>query len=339
MSRALDSDVRASLSHEHPAAAYEAISKALLGAENLEGDQFLEIEFLGKSHPLPPGEFYLQDGNALAIPKQGLVQAFFAARSLFQEHKRKEQAGCDKCLSPDALLAVSSVILLMDPEHLTAANARKRLIKSASASPKRLLELVRRDKLYIDSLLTSRLHRHTKSPTLWSHRRWLVDTARQYGQQPDVEKDIKRIVVVAGERHPKNYYAWCHARWLIGVIPEHKRDVVIAEMVTVTKNFCSRNGGDISGWTFLSFLLLQVDEHLRTMSFFVEHGVSAGFKYVNEARWAYLRTLAASGTVERQETDLFHPNTLALLERVQKPEEREVLTRAISWFTTYRKGA
>lgn len=337
MSRALDSDVRASLSHERPAAAYEAISKALLEVQSLEEDQLLEIEFLGKSHALPPGESYLRDGNALAIPKQGLVQAFFAARSLFQEHNSREKAGSDKCLSPDALLAVSSVILLMDPEHLTAANARKRLIQSASANPERLLELVRRDKLYIDSLLTSRLHRHTKSPTLWSHRRWLVDTARQHGQEPDVAEGIKRIVVVAGERHPKNYYAWCHARWLIGVIPGYKRDVVMVEMVSVAKNFCLRNGGDISGWTFMSFLLARVDEDLRTQSFLGELSASAGFKFVNEARWVFLRTLAASGTVGQQETNSFQPNTLALLEKVQKPEDREVLTRAVSWFTTYRK--
>lgn len=332
MSRALDSDVRASLSQEQSLKAYEVISKALLGAEQLGEGQLLEIEFLGESHPLPPGAFCLQDGNALALSKQGLVQAFFAARTLFQGQDYGRQTAED----PDALLAVSSVILLMDPEHLTAANARKRLVKSASASSDRLLELVRRDKLYIDSLLTSRLHRHTKSPTLWSHRRWLLETARQHGEQPDVIQDIKDIVMVAGERHPKNYYAWCHARWLTGLIPEDKRDTVLMGLVSATKAWCLRHDGDISGWTFLFFVLMQVDEESRSSSFFTELGHAAGFKLVNESRWVFLRTMAASGAVGEMEANHFHPNTFALQERVQKPEAKQVLERAISWFTTFR---
>lgn len=331
MSRALDSDVRASLSQEQSSTAYKAISEALLPGPELEG-QLLEIEFLGKSHPLPPGTFYLQDVNALAFTKQALVQAFFTARLLFQGHNKNEQ-----CLSWDALFAVSNVMLLMDPEHLTAANARKRLIQSAS--PEQVLELVRRDRLYIDSLLTSRLHRHTKSPTLWSHRRWLVETARQHGEQLDVVKDIRVIVMVAGERHPKNYYAWCHARWLTGMIPEYRRDKDMAELVEATNGWCVSHGGDISAWTFLSFLLTKVDEELRSFIFMSVLGVATSFKLVNESRWVFLRTLAASGAIGDVELDQFRSQTSALLERIQKPEDRQVLVRATSWWDTYRRGA
>lgn len=327
MSRALDSNVRASLSQEQSSAAFQAISKALLGGE--QGGQLLEIEFLGKSHPLPPGTFYLQDGNALAISKQGLVQAFFAARSLFQAHNN-----ADERLSPDALFTVSSMILLMDPEHLTAANARKRLVTSASPG-RLLLELVRRDKLYVDSLLTSRLHRHTKSPTLWSHRRWLIKMARQYGEQPDVVEEIKRVVMVAGERHPRNYYGWCHARWLTGLIPEDKRDEVLAELVNATRNWCLCHDGDISGWTFLSFLVMQVDEELRASIFQWALGLAVSFTLVNESRWVFLRTLAASGAIGDGELGQFHSQTSALYERAQKPEDRQVLARAKSWWETY----
>lgn len=335
MSRALDSDVRASLSQDQSAAAYEAISKALLGIEQLGEDQLLEIEFLGKSHPLPPGAFYLQDGNALAVSKQGLVQAFFAARSLFQEHNTADE-NKKKRLLPDALFAVTSVILLMDPEHLTAANARKRLIKSAS-SPW-LLELVARDKRYIDSLLTSRLHRHTKSPTLWSHRRWLVDIARQHGEQPDVAEDIKTVVMVAGVRHPKNYYAWSHARWLLGKIPDHRREMVLREMMDVTGNWCVRYHSDISGWTFLCDLHMQVeDKDLVAGSFFASLGVAAGFMLANESRWFFLRTLAASGAFPPREGEDFYKSAVATHERAKKPEDKQVLARAISWYETYNR--
>lgn len=336
MSRALDSDVRASLSQEQSLAAYEAISRVLVGDAKKYGDQLLEIEFLGKSHPLPPGAFYLEDGNALALSKQGLVQAFFAARGLFQDHNENEP------WSPDALFAITSVILLMDPEHLTAANARKRLVStnSASNSPEEALDLVRRDKFFIDSLLTSRLHRHTKSPTLWSHRRWLVERAIQYGEQPDVEDDIREIVLVSGERHPKNYYAWCHARWLTGIVPGDKKDRVLVELVGATKSWCLRHDGDISGWTFLSFLLMQADDQeLWSSSFEWALGQAVSFVLVNESRWVFLRTLAASGAVGETELEQFHSRTVALLETIQKQEDREVLTRAISWSKTYRKPA
>lgn len=331
MSRALDKDVLASITKDQSSAAYQAISKALSQSDNEE--QLLEIEFLGKSHPLQPGTFLLQDGNALGISKLGLALAFFGARPIFLGHKPDG-------LSSDRLLAVTNVILLMDAENLTAANARKRLTRSVGAdSTAQLLELVQKDKFYIDSLLTSRLHRHTKSPTLWSHRRWLVETARQHGVHPNVTEDLKHIVMVSGQRHPKNYYAWCHARWLTGLIPKDEQDQVIPRLVTATKDWCFRNHTDISGWSFLSFLLIKLNDSSKSLVFEETVKLAASFQWINESTWVFLRTLAASGGIGDKEMDLFHETREALYKRTQSPEERRVIEQARSWWETYRQRA
>lgn len=333
MSRALDKDTLRALSGGEPTVAYEAISKALAQGQSKQHEQLLEIEILGKSHPLEPGTFLLQDENALAISKLGLVQAFFAARMMFQNHQSKTGAA----LSADRLLAVTSIILLMDPEHLTAANARKRLIHSKDLKSAARLDLIQRDKYFVDSLLTSRLHRHTKSPTLWSHRRWLIETAANHGIQPDAVQELERTVVVAGERHPRNYYAWSHARWLTRRVPTDQESHVLREVMAMVKVWCFRNHTDISGWAFVLSLLMKLDDTARSSVFEETLELAISFQWTNESTWVFLRTLAASGAMGKSELALFHNSTESLIRKSKYPEDRRVLEQAESWFETYRR--
>lgn len=314
-------------------AAYEAISKALTQATG-EGDgRLLEIEILGKSHPLEPGAFLLKEENALAISRLGLVQAFFVARLMLQGHV----SGSGDALSPDQLLAATDVILLMDPEYLTAANSRKRLL--CPTSTPRALELIRKDKFFIDSLLTSRLHRHTKSPTLWSHRRWLVQTGRRHGIQPEVVEDLKQILIVAGERHPRNYYAWCHARWLMGYTGRDQEDRALRDAVDVVKGWCFRNHTDVSGWSFLSFLLARLDETARFSVLEETCKFAISFQWANESTWVFLRALAASGAVGDRGMGLFQETMDSSLKKCESSRDRRVVERAKSWCETYRRRA
>src|ERR1700753_4144206 len=70
----------------------------------------------------------------------------------------------------------SRIILLFDPEHITAANFRKRrIINLRQTSSARLPEAYAQEIHFLNSILTSPLHRQSKSPTLWFHRWWLVD--------------------------------------------------------------------------------------------------------------------------------------------------------------------
>lgn len=335
MSRALDKDTHSALSTGEPSTAYNVISQALAQTHGADGKEFLEIEILGKSHPLEPGSFLLRDGNALAISKPGLVQAFFVARSMFMRHR--SQAGA--MLSSQELYAVTNVILLMDPEHLSAANARKQIIAAeTSALDPELLELVRKDQFFIDSLLTSRLHRHTKSPTLWSHRRWLIEFSTRHGSPPDTNQDLAHVLMVAGERHPRNYYAWCHARWLTTLVPEEEEEFILRKAAEAVKGWCFRNHTDISGWSFLSFLLLKVDGAVRSSIFRETLNLAGSFQWTNESTWAFLRTLAADAAVEDADVLAFQDRMELLLRKSEgRGRGKRVLGQAQSWVKTYQR--
>lgn len=328
----------AALNSGDSAAAYEAISRALVRTQaDQQHEDLLEIEILGKSHPLEPGTFLLQDGNAIAVSKLGLVQAFFVARRKFLDHLASGDS--QSPMSPEDLLAATSVILLMDPEHLTAANTRKRLLISEGSKSRELLQgMMRRDACFIDSLLTSRLHRHTKSPTLWSHRGWLAQTASDHGIQPDVVGAVKHVVMVAGERHPRNYYGWCHARWLTDLIPEHQKSTTFEDLVEMTKGWCFRNHTDTSGWSFLYFLLMRLDGSRATAVLEEAAGLAASLQWTNESTWVFLRTLAACGAAGEKGLALFRETREALLQKAAETTGgRRVLEEAGSWSEAYRR--
>ncbi|TGJ85368.1 hypothetical protein E0Z10_g3404 [Xylaria hypoxylon] len=234
---------------------------------------------------LEPGVNFLQDGNAIAIPKLRLVQAFFVARQILQAHLENASE-----IITDDVTAATSILLLMDPEHLTAANIRKRVL-SRSGNPTQAT--LRTEQQFVDTLLTARLHRHTKSPTLWSHRRWLVTTCWGLGIPWDNRHDIQHVVMVAGERHPRNYVAWQHARLLLD------RDPTLAATIAFdVKEFCLRNHSDISGWAFLSDCIarIQDEESRRSVCSSVLDDVfsmTESFRWTNESVWMFLRTVVA----------------------------------------------
>lgn len=334
MSRALDAETAASLKKGDPLAAYQSISNVLAPPT----DGLLEIEILGKSHFIVhDGQHVLQDGRAVGISKLALVQAFLVGRQRLQDHLRGLMPQPD-----DELFAVTAVILLFDPEYLTAANARKRLLRaqitsSSSSSIEARVRLLEGEKRFVDSLLTSRLHRHTKSPTLWSHRRWLVATTASLGLPVDVRRDIGDIVCVAGERHPRNYYGWCHARFLMGLVNEsvHRR-----EIRGMVQAWCFQHHTDISGWSFLYFLL-DAESGSRTdagcPTFTEVLNLVRSLRLTNESVWVFLRTLAASRLVRDEQYSQFLAVQAAVLEPLKNPAEQAVLRAAVDWCTTYRE--
>ncbi|KAF2971850.1 hypothetical protein GQX73_g1772 [Xylaria multiplex] len=190
----------------------------------------------------------------------------------------------------------------MDPEHLTAANIRKRAL-SRSGNPIRAA--LKREQQFVDTLLTARLHRHTKSPTLWSHRRWLVTTCWELGIPWDVRYDIRHVVMVAGERHPRNYVAWQHARLLLDT-----DSTMAAAIAFDVKEFCLRNHSDISGWAFLSDCIAKIrdDEGRRSVCSSVLDDVlsmTESFRWTNESVWVFLRTVVARERVNERYSEQF----------------------------------
>ncbi|KAJ4127181.1 hypothetical protein NW768_008808 [Fusarium equiseti] len=329
MSRALDKSVKEALKHGDHQRVFLDISDVLTEPS----DQLLEIELLGKSHILDPSSTVLRDENAVAIPKLRIVQAFIVA------HKLHEQFVADNgnVLRND-ILRSTAVMLLMDPEHLTAANTRKRLVMT-KLKDKDVLDILRSEKHLLDSLLTSRLHRHTKSPTLWNHRRWLMEQYRLQGIEVPVEDDISKIIMVSGERHPRNYYAWCHARYLINafILPSLKAGEAeaLSRMIGSTQKWCFAHHNDISGWQFLIFLLDKRPSEISA-AFRETLKFACSFKWRNESVWYFLRYIVAWG-VSTADMEEFGNVRRALLDTASEDESgKRTLERATQWLEVTR---
>jgi hypothetical protein len=327
MSRALDSETAASLKRGEPLAAYQAISNVL----TVPNGGLLEIEILGKSHFIEEEQYVLQDGRVVGISRLGLVQAFMVARQQLRDHLDQV-----KSLSDDDVFAATAVILLFDPEYLTAANTRKRLVQGQISRSGDAREILEREKRFVDSLLTSRLHRHTKSPTLWSHRRWLLGVFTSLEMRVDVLADIRDVVFVAGERHPRNYYAWCHARFLTGL----NRGSNFPAVLAAVQAWCFQHHTDISGWSFLYFLLYtgsSPDKESGCLTFADVLNLVRSLRLANESVWVFLRTAAAAGLVGDEQYSQFLDVQAAVLESSKSPEEQAVLRAAVDWCETYRR--
>ena len=248
--------------------------------------QILEIEILPSSIPLPanPSPPFLIDNLSLGLPKKTLVEVFLTARQLFHSPNttttERQQA--------------TRAILLFDPEHLTAANIRKRRLldlrsgsgDGCTGGAEQLLQALRQELAFLSSLLTSPLNRHTKSPTLWYHRDWVLRTFLPHIINPGAETGREEIIegshagtaggirslwlselaiiMLAGDRHPRNYYAWNYARRLFRFLSyrissEAAIDptLLTTETTEQVQKWCFQHPRDISGWTFLAFLFEQ----------------------------------------------------------------------------------
>ncbi|KAH7061452.1 hypothetical protein B0J12DRAFT_767087, partial [Macrophomina phaseolina] len=263
----------------------------------------------------PDGSVTLEDGLCIGVPKRVLAAAFVAACSIFFENRDEPNES-----SVLAALDATRVILLFDPEHLTAANFRRLQLeesvsglKSDSTNSRRLhLELN-----FLDSILTSPLHRQSKSPTLWSYRSWIINAfdlwsciarrnARDGGWEA-LSADFTRelgVVLKSAERHPKNYYAWQYARRLIRQSTESRGDVdpsmppvseILVLSTRTTHDWCIRNPSDTSAWSFLYFLLrrLHETEHKFQEATSRTLELARSFHWKHEAVWVFLRTVIA----------------------------------------------
>ena len=368
MSRSLDSAVVRRLKVEDPKPVYDDVVRVLTELP-ANDDQLLEIEILGADHhALEAGVHFLRDGPAVAIPKLRAAQAFFIARRVLEAHLRARRSGAgeDSVVGGgDELVRATAALLLMDPEHLTAANVRKRFLLSELRSPgpgaemdvDRPRRLLRRELQFVDSLLTAHLHRHTKSPTLWAHRRWVLGRcAAAHGIAVPVDEaraHLRRVALVAAERHPRNYYAWDHARWLFR---DPATAAVSAAVVGEVKTWCFRHPSDTSGWSFLAFLLLQggnggspepgARQAARDAVIAETLELTAAFRWAHESVWVFLRTMAAhqdrpdagsgSGSGNSSSDGAFVAVNEKLCSMLkEQPDALRVLRKAKAWLDEY----
>lgn len=340
MSRALEDGTVASvrIDTDSSLVIYEDIVKALC-PDPASG--LLEIEFLGESHALPPGCNLLQDGNSIGIPKKKLVQAFVVARTIL--FKNLEDFSDDK---HHMLRQAAAVILLMDPEHLTAANTRKRIVRGSQPHPTSLLQQRLDEELvFTDSLLASPLKRHSKSPTLWAHRRWLLSIYQVTGLAYDIQRDLKSVVLISAERHPRNYYAWSHLRWLLETFGGRENvwrregtsglgRLAHSELTSIVLDWCLRHSDDTSGLSFLLFLLFSDDSSALESRSVCDDilRLTASFHWTNESIWVFLRNLVASGLVSKVQRTSFLQTLQSSMEALPEGSHaQKVLLSSKSW--------
>lgn len=197
----------------------------------------------------------------------------------------------------------------MDPEYLTAANARKRRLLSLRAVSKNheLHAAVKEELVFLETLVNSRLRRHTKSPTLWNHRRWLVTefyeavpfhsiaNASLTTPTPDWATILRRelrVIARAGEFHPKNYTAWDYARKLFELVQIRSPEIVAAETnssVRFVHAWCKSHVSDTSGWSFLAYLLELVKDYELTVDVvFSVVDTIVRYRFTEESIWTFV---------------------------------------------------
>jgi hypothetical protein len=240
----------------------EAIYVQLAALLEHRKGQIYDIEILPSGFSPP----FLHDGRCIGITKALLARAFLLARHRFFDYLQTEQTSSSQAvrdlvaseaqgettkLDDHEPLVNTELILLFDPEHLTACNWRKRrLLRVVEESQDQLETTLKTEVALTTSLLRSPLHRHTKSPTLWQHRLWIVSQllllrpasfgllrsilCHENTQDPAdswAGDDVERIVISeisvvlrSGELHPMNYYAFTYMRKFLGLLGRERRN-------------------------------------------------------------------------------------------------------------------
>lgn len=283
-----------------PEDAYQKLAHVFSSREN----KVLEIEIISSTLGSP----FLEDGTSIGITKKALAQAYTVARHLFA--KRLMSMSEDKlmaCLETKTQseersdLVITEVMLLFDCEHLTACNWRKRRLRAAVTHCLNTTDQVSSTIQMLETELTlmttyqcSPLHRHTKSPTLWSHRLWVLrQLILLQHWSPDALLELARKeltgVLRAAEIHPKNYYAFGYMRQLHALLAKSTTNVKLGPdwrvelaetLVHPVLDWCLAHPRDISGWIFGKYLLSHVsDQQAR------EYAVGRVLRFARDVGW------------------------------------------------------
>lgn len=190
--------------------------------EVLPGDASIWIPDVAERSRFP----FLFTDNNLGIPEKELRRSYLFAVPIFSAARKA--AGFHTLENPSNhimssmiqdLIDSSAVLILMNPAHQTALNARKQLIV-------RNLINVRQELEFTAALLSSR--HCCKQGELWYHRRWLFKCIHPTSSSPqglvadevpdtpnfhlppnDLSVEIS-LVTRACELYPRNYFGWTH---------------------------------------------------------------------------------------------------------------------------------
>ncbi|KAH6875523.1 hypothetical protein BKA58DRAFT_123592 [Alternaria rosae] len=305
-------------------------------------DEVIQIEILPPAIQ-PPDGITMQDGLSLGFPKKILALAYLEARQQFFKHSEAQDA-----LTTAQTLQATKVMLLFDPEHLTAANYRKSILFQLKedyglrvGTPYH--EALRQELCFLNSILTSPLHRQSKSPTLWYHRFSIVDSLRLIELRNAPREHIATFwesefaaIYKSGEQHPKNYHAWQYARRLV---PKLESSEVVDHIARSVKDWCCRHPSDISGWSFLLHLMSIIATSLQ------RELVGDILNYVinldseQESLWIFIRTVLALRYEELSASyQLLKSYREDLKDTNRRPIALDRVCNAIAWIQAHQQS-
>lgn len=253
------------------------------------------------------------------------------------------------------------MVLLFDPEHITVANFRKRRILDIKGSDEGGLTFDKtawKEMVFLNSILTSPLHRQSKSPTLWHHRAWLLELLIPMTLVNPSRGDLLPFLAVeidavlkAGERHPKNYYAFQYARRLLARVEYFQDETSLSwknyyttylhTRARLVKIWCCKHPSDISGWSFLLFLLprLEIASRKLIVQQVLEYAIN--LKVQQMSVWIFLRTALAESFIGKERDVLVQQLYKFKQERataIGNDWSNDYVVQAEQWIKSYSKA-
>ena len=118
-------------------------------------------------------------------------------------------------------------------------------------------------------------------------------------------------------------------------------NVLLVEVLDAMRNWCCRHPSDISGFSFLTWLLRSceaLDVRKQVVGRIVDYALS--LRVGNESLWVFVRTMVADGTMGPARADLLRQLTKWLEERGGKEGDEESIVKerarqAVDWIEKY----
>jgi hypothetical protein len=142
-------------------------------------------------------------------------------------------------------------------------------------------------------------------------------------------------VCKSGQQHPKNYHAWQYARRLVQNIASRE---VVDEVARRVKDWCCRHPSDISGWSFLLYLMPIIATPLQRelVGDVVKYAINLDSE--QESLWMFIRTALAMHNTELsasyQSLQAYRED---LKDTNRRPVALERVCNAIIWVRAHRK--
>ncbi|KAI0767015.1 hypothetical protein C8Q74DRAFT_1277539 [Fomes fomentarius] len=317
----------------------------------------------GSEWPTTPehAPFLFIDRN-LGVPQKAAYKAYLEAVARFRSVRMRLRGVQESREAPfrttadiDEALVSSSVILLVNPAHQSALNARKRLVRAGSLDATHELH-------FTSALLT--LREGSKQSILWHHRRWLlrrmhpsptpfistpsskdgVDTLYGVALRAEAFRAEFAAVEQACEVYPRNYHAWAHrflcAEALVCVLrsegegsPSGLADV-LEEEIEKTRVWIERHVSDYSAMQYHCRLrdLVRTARSEQHTSGVCDHAIDLVRVYpTHESLWLYLRDALSPSTMNLPVSIGQARAIAAQYLGTSDPQVRRCAIRCIAW--------